>query len=139
MLAGAYGGNPAFQPSPTTWGQGGGFLGSFVPAASPSPSLTGGSISGSHTSTAAETVFTFVTYTFPRPAQPIMLTITSSAGAGLVRVVLDNQRNLDIPTAINTVVPQPLSAILSAYVNALSVGFECIAGVATISATVTYN
>lgn len=117
-------------------GVGGGFGGFPTPG---SPGTTGGSISGSHTSTAAETAFTYVTYTFPRPAMPTTITITTSAGSGVVQIVLDNQRNQNYAFALNTVASYSLAGILSAPVNALSVGFEALSGVMTVTATVGYQ
>lgn len=98
----------------------------------------GGSISGSHTSTGVEAVFTFVTYTFPRPIIPTHTTVVTSTGSGLVRIVLDNQRNLDVPFAANTVVRESLDGALPSKVNALSVGFEAVSGVLTAVAAVFY-
>ena len=107
--------------------------------ASTNPAMTGGSISGSHTSTQAETAFTYVTYTFPRPANPQYIVITTSAGSGIVQIVLDNQRNLNLPFALNTLGTYSIAGILSAPVNALSVGFEALSGVMTVTATVHYQ
>jgi hypothetical protein len=98
----------------------------------------GGSVFGSHTSVGVEAAFTFVTFTFPRPVMPTHVTAVTSAGAGVVRVVLDNQRNLDVPWAANTVVKESLGGAFPAPVNALSVGFENISGVATAVAAVFY-
>lgn len=115
-----------------------GFGGGGATGAGLNPGSIGGSISGSHTSTGVEAAFTYVTYTFPRPATPQYIVITTSAGSGLVQIVLDNQRNLNIPFALNTVVQYPIVGVLSAMVNALSVGFEALSGVMTVTATVHY-
>jgi len=100
---------------------------------------TGGSISGSHTSTGVESSFTFVTYTFPRPAYPQYVVITTSAGSGLVEIILDNQRNLLIPFSLNVLAPYYVNGVINQAVNALSIGFEALSGVLTVVATVHYS
>jgi hypothetical protein len=117
---------------------GGGASGTF-PGAVPTGPGMGGSISGSHTSTGVESSFTFVTYTFPRPAMPYLLAVTTSAGSGLIEIVLDNQRNILLPFSLNVLAPYNISGVISQAVNALSVGFEALSGVLTVSATVHYQ
>lgn len=145
-----YGGGPAAPGAPGPGGYGPtapiapytgqpGWGGPGTVVGQPSPGITNGAVVNSHTSTAAETAFTSVTFTFPRPAIPVTLTANMSAGAGAISIVLTNQTNLYVATSINTIATVPLTGIFPTPQNAIAVGFECISGVATITAVVAYQ
>ena len=97
----------------------------------------GPSVTGSHTSTAAETSYTIVTLTAPRSTKWKRLVITTSAGVSSVQVqgngpeILYGQCTAQVPGELD-LSRLPIS-------NFIEVGVEAVAGVSTTVLTAYYQ
>ena len=100
------------------------------------PGNTGPSVTGSHTSTAAETSYTTVALTAPRSTKWKKLVITTSAGISIVQVQGNGPEF--IYGNATPQVPGEIDLSKLPVSNTLDVGVENVAGVATTVVTAYY-